>query len=142
MSFTWEETGASLEAVSCSPINLVVPTFCHAMAPSRELRGKRAVTGLPYTFKKRVIPQDDDLDSLELDRLRTAPLPAKPARLPAGQQSLLLSPPRFSTISDNVSKQNNVDIAHLKESVPVDHDEIGRLVTVFGQNQHGAYDEC
>lgn len=113
------------------------------MAPSKQLRAQRASTRRATTFKKRVILQDDNLDPApvgsSLTQLSTAPTGI--SRPLAGQQSLLLSPPRCSTVVDNSKvlhdHQPKVDIASLKDKVPVHPDEVGRLVTVIGQNQHG-----
>lgn len=114
-----------------------------AMAPNKQLRAQRARARRATTFKKRVILQDDDLDPAPVDsRLARLSTPPRGISRPlAGQQSLLLSPPRCSTVVENTKAlhdhQPKVDIASLKDKVPVHPDEVGRLVTVIGQNQHG-----
>lgn len=105
------------------------------MALSKQLTVKRQRTGIPDSVKKRVILQDDD----------DQPVPARPLledqrRALAGQQSLVLSPPRHSTVVDkSVLAEARTDIASLKDKVPVGKEEVGRLVTVIGQHQHGTF---
>ena len=120
------------------------------MAPSKQVTAQRAPTRrATTTYKKRVILQDDDDEppaaAAASHRVLARPPPGNSSRILAGQQSLLLSPPRCSTVVDNninqssATPQAKVDIAGLKDKVPVHPDEVGRLVTVIGQNQHGTW---
>lgn len=107
------------------------------MALSKQLVAvKRQRTGLPNGFKKRVILQDDD-DSPPPDHAARPRLDEQ-QRVLVGHRSLVLSPPRFSTIVDrNDLDTARTDIASLKDKVPIGDEEVGRLVTIIDQNQHG-----
>lgn len=114
--------------------------FEHAtsMALSKQLvAAKRQRTALPNSVKRRVILQDDHDPALP-DNAPARPRLDDQQRVLAGQQSLVLSPPRLSTVFDsNDIDAARTDIASLKDKVPVGEEEVGRLVTVIGHNQHG-----
>lgn len=121
---------------SSLPFDQLEVLCLHAMALGSQPKVKRNRTGVPKGIKKRVILQFDD----ESPSVPTTSRLDDQRRALVAQQSLILSPPRLSTVVDNSRNDDNrarTDVASLNDKVPVGEEEVGRLVTVVGQDQHG-----